>query len=65
MVAYEKIVELMKEKGISSKELASTVGISEPMRSYVLRGLREPNVTTLVRISRVLGCTVDNLVKGT
>ena len=65
MVAYEKIVELMKEKGISSKELASTVGISEPMMSYVLRGLREPNVTTLVRISRVLGCTVDNLVKGT
>lgn len=63
MIAYEKIAKLMKEKGISSKDMANTVGISEPMMSYILNGLREPNVATLVRIARVLGSSVDSLLR--
>ena len=62
MIAYERINELMKEKGIKSNELARTVGVSKPMMSYILNGLREPNVVTLVRIAKVLGCTVDELI---
>lgn len=62
MVNHEKITSLMKEKGIKAKELAGMVGVSEAMMSYIANGFREPNVATLVRIAKVFGVTVDELV---
>ena len=63
MVNGEKIHQLMAEKGIQNKKMAEEVGISEAMMTYIIKGLREPNVSTLVRISLVLECTVDELVR--
>lgn len=62
MIAHEKIKELMKEKGISSIQLATAVGVSQAMMSYILNGLREPNVATLARMAKMLECTVDDLL---
>lgn len=62
MVNGEKIKELMKEKGLSEYELATEVGISQPMVSHITRGLREPSVTVLGRIARVLGVKVAELL---
>ncbi len=62
MINGEKIRELMKEKGILGKTLAARVGVSEPMISFILDGLREPSVSVLVRIATELNCTVDELV---
>ena len=62
MVNSEKIKELMQAKSLKSKELALRVGVGETMMSYILNGLREPNVATLVRIARELGVTVDDLI---
>ena len=53
---------LMRDKGIRDNELAAKIGISTSMMSYILNGLRIPNVQTLVRISHELGCTVDELI---
>ena len=64
MINGEKIRELMKECGIDAKELAQTVGVSEAMISYIINGLRDTNVTTLVRIAHTLGCKVDSLIKA-
>lgn len=53
---------LMRAKGYSGRELAARVGISESMMSYILQGLREPNVQTLVRIANELGCSLDEMI---
>ena len=62
MVNGKKIQELMTQKNILGKEMAERVGVSEAMMSYIIRGLREPNVATLVRIAKELDVTVDELV---
>lgn len=62
MVNGQKIKELMLQKGMDSAEMAERVGISGAMMSYIIRGLREPNVTTLVRIAKWLGVSVDELL---
>ena len=62
MVNAQKIRELMQEKGVQNKDLAEAVGVSEPMMSYITRGLREPSVYFLTRIAAKLECTLDELV---
>ena len=62
MVNAQKIRELMQEKGVQNKDLAEAVGVSEPMMSYITRGLREPSVHFLTRIAAKLECTLDELV---
>lgn len=65
MVNGKKIAELMREKGIKNKEISMEVGISEAMMTYIVKELREPNVTVLARIAKVLGVTVDELIVQT
>ena len=62
MVNGELIKILMRSKGITARQLAAKVGISNSMMSFILSGLREPNIQTLVRIAKELGCTVDELI---
>lgn len=64
MVNGERIKELMKEQGILNKDMAEVVGVTEAMISYIIRGLREPNVSTMARIAKRLGVTVDELLVG-
>ena len=63
MVNGERIKELMLAKGMDSMDMALKVGISGAMMSYIIRNLREPNVTTLARIAKELGVTVDELLR--
>ena len=63
MVNGQKIRDLMLSKGIDGMDMAERVGISGQMMSFIIRGLREPNVTTLARIAHELGVTVDDLLK--
>lgn len=62
MFNYEKMAEIIREKGIEQKELAGNVGISEAMMSFVVRGLKEPSLTVLARIAKVLGVSVAELI---
>ena len=62
MINTAIIKSLMRDKGIRDNELAAKIGISTSMMSYILNGLRVPNVQTLVRIAHVLGCTMDELI---
>lgn len=62
MINGERIKELMKEQGITNKELAEAVGVTEPMISYIIRGLRDTTVGTMVKIANRLGVTPDEIV---
>ena len=62
MVNHGKIKELVEKKGIVQKDMAAAVGVSEAMMCYIINGLREPSVTILSRIAKVLGCTTAELI---
>lgn len=62
MINGERIKELMKEQGLTNKELAEAVGVTEAMISYIIRGLRDTTVATMVRIANRLGVKVDELI---
>lgn len=62
MINGEKLRYLMDQKGIQGQELAASVGISKSMMSYIIQELRDTTVTVLVRITKVLGCTADELI---
>lgn len=59
----QQIREARKQKGLTQKELAEKLGISE---AAVYRYEQGQNFTveTLYRISQVVGVTVEKLVKG-
>lgn len=58
----ERIKELMKQKGITQKELGEAAGVSQPFIDNILRGLKIPSVATLKAMAVKLGCTVDELL---
>ena len=62
MVNGTKIKKLMKERGITNKEMAETAGLSEAMMCYIIQGFREPNVSAFARIAKKLNVTVDELL---
>jgi transcriptional regulator with XRE-family HTH domain len=57
-----RIAELLKEKGMSQKELAERACTSEAAISHYLKGDRVPNSSTLANIATVLGTTSSYLL---
>lgn len=54
-----RIKELLKEKGVTAKELAERIGISQPAMSFAING--NPTVETLEKIASALGVSVIEL----
>lgn len=54
-----RIKDLLKEKGVTAKELAERIGISQPAMSFAING--NPTVETLDKIAKALGVTIPDL----
>lgn len=67
MTTYERIGENIrreiKKKRITQYELAEICGVTPALMSYVLNGLRSPSLDMMMRISKQLGCTIDDLLR--
>jgi transcriptional regulator with XRE-family HTH domain len=50
-------------QGISMDRLARKSGLSQPMISYVERGMRNPTLDTLLRIAIALDVDLPKLIK--
>ena len=61
---YLRIKELMKEKGVTSREMAKVLGISENGMSMIINGKRQPRFEILERISNHLELEVWQLFRG-
>lgn len=48
---------------VSMDSLAAKSGLSQPMISYVERGMRNPTLETLLRIAGALGVDLSKLIK--
>lgn len=60
----KRLEDLMKKRGLTQRELASRSGVSESMISQLKNDTKGAKTETFLRLSEVLGCTVDYLLKG-
>ena len=62
-----QIIRLLREErehcGLSKYVIAKRSGLSQPMISYVERGLRNPTLETVLRMADALGMDFAELVK--
>ncbi len=58
----EKVLNILKHKGISQRELAEKVGCTEVSMSRYISGERVPKAPIVVKIADVLGVTVEYIV---
>lgn len=58
------VAQLRKEKGMTQKELADCIHVSDKAVSKWERGLSMPGVSLLIPLAELLGVTVTELLKG-
>lgn len=54
--------EIRKSKGLSQQELANILGLSQIAISQYERGIREPNLETLILICQKMEITFEELI---
>lgn len=54
---------LRLENNLSQKELSDKVGVKQNTISQIESGARNPSLSVAQKLSKVLGCTVDELLK--
>ena len=58
------IESLRKKHGFSQIELARKVGVTQQAISAYEKGIRQPPIDVLIKLSEIFNCTIDELVKG-
>lgn len=57
--------QVRQRVGISQKDLARKVGITQAFLSEVETGTKSPSLLTAAKLARALGCTIDELLGET
>lgn len=52
-----------KAKGITQRELAEKLGVAQPTITQYETGARKPDIVTLKKLAKILGCTTDQLLE--
>ena len=60
----ERLAVLLKQNGLTQKELAIEAGVTEAAMSHYLKGDRHPRASVLARIAGALDTTTDYLITG-
>ena len=58
-----RLREIRKARGLTQKQLADSIGITESAIGLYENGKRKPNYEMLLRLGEVLNCSVDDLVR--
>lgn len=58
----ERVRELRKKRGLTQVEFAALCGVPQSRISTIENGSRVPNVETVIRLARALGCKVTALM---
>ncbi len=59
----ENLKKAREEKNWSQQKVAESVGVTQVALHYFETGVKVPSVPVLMELSRVLGKTMDDLVK--
>jgi transcriptional regulator with XRE-family HTH domain len=57
-----RVAELRKKRNMTQAELARAVGIAQPSLSDLENGNTNPAFETLIKLAKVLECSLDELV---
>ncbi len=60
----EALRQLRKSKGVTMKDVATAIGVSEATVSLYERGLRSPSYEILLKLGEYFGVSVDYLLNG-
>lgn len=61
IIAYGKIKPLRQAKGLNQAEIAAELGVSRPTYVLIEQGAKEPTVTQLYTLARLLGTEPNDL----
>ena len=61
MTVSERIKSIRKAKGLSQKEVITTIGMGSAQYSRIENGKTDPSITTLEKITTALGVTMSEL----
>ncbi len=51
-----------KEKGLTQRELAKALGVTQASITQYESGARKPDIVKLKKLAAILGCTTDQLL---
>lgn len=63
-IISDTLMELRKKRGITQKELGEVLGVSNKTVSKWEKGIIEPDITSMINLSKYYGITIDELIKG-
>lgn len=63
MINTDRLRELMNGKDMSQRDLGNELGVTEQMIHYILQGKKIPSLAVYSDMCRVLGVSMDELVK--
>ena len=58
----DRIRKIRKQKGITQIELGNRIGVSQQVITNYERGIREPNIETLLKIAGALDISLETLI---
>ena len=58
------LVEIRKKKGYSQLKIAMDLNISREALSYYENGKRNPDISTLIKLSNYFNVSIDYLITG-
>ena len=64
MLFYEKLKQCREEIGLSQEDIAERLHITRQAVSKWERGINEPDIETIVRLSDMYNVTIDQLLRG-
>lgn len=62
MLSSSRLKSLRESRGVSQKELAEGIDVSDVMISMYEQGKKQPSIDTIVKISSYFGVSVDYLL---
>jgi len=57
----KRIKEIRKSKGMTAKEVVSSVGMGAPMYSRIENGVNDPSLSSLEKIAKALGVKLSDI----
>lgn len=57
------LCEYRKKQGLTQKQLAEKLGVTQACIGMWESGNRKPDIITLKKLARILGCTADELLE--
>ena len=62
MFNREKLSEYLKKNKITQLGFARMLGVTEGAVRHIVVGIKQPSLDMTVRIAKLMGCTVNDLV---